>query len=243
MSTRVSLEVFADKISPISSCDRVWEELMSFVEPLGIDALSYYHKPPPGASDFSDKYFSSLGFNEELAKKHRRQHTFFSAILTSNFNPILEPIFWDDVSSKLNLNATQLQDLEDFYKPVPANGVVIPVYGPNSRNGCVVMRFKTAETEFSRENVHLVHFAANQSHLQFCKIIANKTRDNVVLTEREREVLTWVARGKSNAVIAEIVGISHHTVNGYLRRIYLKTQTSDRTTAAIRAVGDGLIDF
>jgi len=55
--------------------------------------------------------------------------------------------------------------------------------------------------EFSRENVHLVHFAANQSHLQFCKIIANKTRDNVVLTEREREVLTWVARGKSNAVI------------------------------------------
>jgi len=44
-------------------------------------------------------------------------------------------------------------------------------------------------------------------------------------------------------VIADIIGISQHTVNGYLRSIYLKTNTSDRTTAVLRGLGDGLIDL
>jgi len=243
MYPRVSLEEFAGKLSAVTSCKEVWNELMGFLQPLGIDALSYYHKPPAGAVDFSDKYFVSLGFDEDLAKEHRRQHTLFSAAFTSNFNPLLEPIFWADVATTLDLTPDQLDQLEAFYRPCPANGLVVPVYGPNSRNGCAVMRFKDFKAPFSRENIFKAHFASNQSHLQFCKIMASNVKNNVILTEREREVLTWVARGKSNAVIAEIVGISHHTVNGYLRRVYLKTQTSDRTTAALRAVGDGLIDF
>ncbi len=243
MYPRVSLEEFAEKIGDVTAYKAVWLALMDFVKPLGIDALSYYHKPPAGAADFSDKYFEATGFDETLAKEHRRQHTLFSTPFTSNFNPLLEPIFWSDVAEKLLWTPEQIEHLEAFYRPCPANGIVVPVYGPNSRNGCVVMRFKDCEAQFSRENIFKAHFASNQCHLQFCKIMASNADNNVVLTEREREVLTWVARGKSNAVIAEIVGISHHTVNGYLRRVYLKTQTSDRTTAALRAVGDGLIDF
>jgi len=129
MSASASLECYAEQVNAVTSLNRVWHELMHFVEPLGINALAYYHKAPPGAADYSDKYFKAIGFDEELAKDHRRNHK------------------------------------------------------------------------------------------------------------------TWVARGKSNAVIADIVGISQHTVNGYLRRVYLKTQTSDRTTAALRAIGDSLIDY
>lgn len=243
MSTRVSLESFADKMSSINVVKDVWQELMDFVEPLGIDALSYYHKPPPGAADFSDKHFVSLGFDKALEEEHRRQHTLFAGAFTSNINTLLEPILWEDLSEKLLWTPAQLKHLHAFYAPFPANGIIVPVYGPNSRNGCVVMRFSDQDCSFAKESVYKVHFASNQCHLQFCKIMAKNADNPVILTEREREVLTWVARGKSNAVIAEIVGISHHTVNGYLRRVYLKTQTSDRTTAALRAVGDGLIDF
>jgi DNA-binding CsgD family transcriptional regulator len=56
------------------------------------------------------------------------------------------------------------------------------------------------------------------------------------LTEREREVLGWVAAGKSNSQIAEIVGASPRTVAKHLQRIYEKLGVESRTAAAMRAV-------
>ena len=56
------------------------------------------------------------------------------------------------------------------------------------------------------------------------------------LTDREREVLGWVAAGKSNAQIAAIVGASPRTVAKHLERIYGKLGVESRTAAAMRAV-------
>lgn len=63
----------------------------------------------------------------------------------------------------------------------------------------------------------------------------------VALTRRQCEILQWVARGKSNSSIACILGISVHTVDTHLRRIYNRLGTSDRTAAAIKAMQRGLI--
>ena len=55
---------------------------------------------------------------------------------------------------------------------------------------------------------------------------------NRLLTLREREVLHWLARGKSNAEIAMILGISAATVGKHLEHIYPKLGVENRTAAA-----------
>lgn len=71
--------------------------------------------------------------------------------------------------------------------------------------------------------------------------LAGERPDCAALTPREREILDWIAKGKSNAVIAQILGISRHTVDTYNRRIFKKLGTADRTTAAIKAMQAGLV--
>lgn len=56
------------------------------------------------------------------------------------------------------------------------------------------------------------------------------------LTLREAEVLTWIARGKSNRDIAEILTLSPRTVNKHLEQIYTKLGVENRTSAAAIAV-------
>jgi DNA-binding CsgD family transcriptional regulator len=56
------------------------------------------------------------------------------------------------------------------------------------------------------------------------------------LTPREREVLDWVAAGKTNRDIATILGASPRTVEKHLERIYEKLGVETRTAAVMRAI-------
>jgi DNA-binding CsgD family transcriptional regulator len=57
-------------------------------------------------------------------------------------------------------------------------------------------------------------------------------REHNSITPREREVLFWLARGKSNAEIGLILGISAATVGKHLEHIYPKLGVENRTAAA-----------
>jgi DNA-binding response OmpR family regulator/DNA-binding CsgD family transcriptional regulator len=61
-------------------------------------------------------------------------------------------------------------------------------------------------------------------------------KQKLLVTEREAEVLLWIARGKSNRDIAQILELSPRTVNKHLEQIYAKLGVENRTAAAALAV-------
>lgn len=54
------------------------------------------------------------------------------------------------------------------------------------------------------------------------------------LTQREAEVLIWIAKGKANKDIGEILGLSPRTVNKHLEQIFVKLGVENRASAAVR---------
>jgi len=82
---------------------------------------------------------------------------------------------------------------------------------------------------------------AQATHMRLCQLLPERPHLEKPLSARELEILDWVARGKSNSVIADILSLSGATVDTYLRRIYEKLDVSDRTSAAVVGVGMGLI--
>ena len=52
------------------------------------------------------------------------------------------------------------------------------------------------------------------------------------LTPRESEVLSWLAKGKTNKDIADILGLSPRTVNKHLEHIFDKLGVETRSAAA-----------
>ncbi len=60
---------------------------------------------------------------------------------------------------------------------------------------------------------------------------AQRLRD-VALTPRETEVLSWLAKGKTNRDIADILGMSHRTVNKHLEHVFEKLGVETRSAAA-----------
>ncbi len=61
-------------------------------------------------------------------------------------------------------------------------------------------------------------------------------RASLPITEREAEVLLWIARGKTNRDIGTILTMSPRTVNKHLEQIFRKLYVENRTTAAVIAL-------
>jgi DNA-binding response OmpR family regulator len=71
---------------------------------------------------------------------------------------------------------------------------------------------------------------------------AAEPASSVNLTDREIETLTWAARGKTSAEIAQIIGLTKATVDAHLDFARAKLGAASRTQAVVEAVRKGLIE-
>ncbi len=70
-------------------------------------------------------------------------------------------------------------------------------------------------------------------------VTGNRVAESLGLTAREAEVLTWIARGKSNGEIATILGVHTGTVKKHVEHIFEKLGVETRTAAAAVTLGIG----
>jgi DNA-binding CsgD family transcriptional regulator len=134
----------------------------------------------------------------------------------------------------------------EYYRAIGIEHVTaVPIYV--DRRLLVSFVLNRAAAQFSdreRELLDIVRpHLANLYRLSVAIDRANATPaggwDTAPLTAREREVLDWVAAGKTNRDIAAILGASPRTVEKHLERIYEKLGVETRTAAVMRVMKHG----
>ena len=132
----------------------------------------------------------------------------------------------------------------EFFEALEQHGLVfgfgLPLYGPRGRNAYASFDFGRPIAQVSEERLGIVRSVPQAAHQRVCMLL-DTTRSLPELSEREQEVLQWIAQGKSFSVIADILDISHDTVKTYAKRIYAKLGTSDRVGAVVKALKLGLV--
>lgn len=103
-----------------------------------------------------------------------------------------------------------------------------------ARNGrSLVAKTSTAQLYLKREPSYT---DTDDNLVLLFELIKGKSEERLrrhrQLTPRERQVLFWVARGKSNSETGTILGISPSTVGKHLERIYQKLGVENRTAAS-----------
>ncbi len=70
---------------------------------------------------------------------------------------------------------------------------------------------------------------------------AQGNRADLMLTDRESQVLTLLVEGKSNSEIADSLSVSVHTAKAHVCSILQKLSVHDRVQAAVKAVKENLV--
>jgi DNA-binding NarL/FixJ family response regulator len=92
----------------------------------------------------------------------------------------------------------------------------------------------------ARRILAFVHVAPTE-HSAPTLSFESPSKSETALSERESEILQFVARGFSNREIADLTGLSRFTIEGYTKSIYRKLAVSSRTAAVFEAKSMGLL--
>ncbi len=120
------------------------------------------------------------------------------------------------------------------------HGFGVPLFGQRGRDAYASFDFGKPIQDVPEGAIGMARSVAQAGHQRICRLIEDQG-DLPALSEREVEVLTWTARGKSMSAIATILELSPETVKTYLKRVYGKLEVSDRVGASIKAIKLGLI--
>jgi LuxR family quorum sensing-dependent transcriptional regulator len=86
-----------------------------------------------------------------------------------------------------------------------------------------------------------LNFAALACASRLAQLGGNVAAVDPLLTDRQRECLSWAASGKTDWEISQILGLSHRTVQEHLSRCIAKLQATNRAHAVATAVLMNLI--
>ncbi len=118
-------------------------------------------------------------------------------------------------------------------------GVHFPVQDGTGLRGSVALLGQ--ELDFDLQQMMELHYLGVHVYDTLGQIRSLSIRTTDTLTDRELDCLNWTAAGKTSAEIAEILGLSEHTVNHYLNRAAKKLDTVNRAQAVAKALRTGLI--
>lgn len=165
------------------------------------------------------------------------------------FDPLLDimrderrPLLWSEVD-QFPLTTSQREYLSSYRKIGFVDGVSVPIWGPNGYwawAGAASDR-PLAICEQTRDDMHLLALLV----LARCRLLRYgvhaPAHAGEGVSKREVDVLYWVLEGKTDEEIATIVGLSKATVKFHIRRATEKLGSSNRITAALKALKSGLL--
>lgn len=149
---------------------------------------------------------------------------------------------WRDVPKFITLRSSDKAVLAKARRHGIGEGLTIPAHVPGDAHGSCSFAWPSGQ-------------AANDDALTFAQSIgsfafeaARRLHSPIAvqrpkLTDRQRECMIWVARGKTDWEISQILGLRRMTVVEHLKNARDRYDATTRVTLTVRALFDGALNF
>lgn len=150
---------------------------------------------------------------------------------------------WSDVYKDASTTEDERRVFDEAATFGLRTGISVPLHGPHG--SFAIMSFaRPWDRELQNRTVIYLQLAAFHFHLKVAKLENSSGVGEVPkLSVREKECISWAARGKSSWEIGKILDISVNTVNFHIKNVKKKLNAASRTVAAIKAVDLGIIEL
>ncbi len=211
----------------------ITSRLHEICESLGFEHACYASNTPINGELIGFATYPEDWREHYLAKGyHLRDPTLTRAIHA------VAPVDWSRLRDTQGY-AEVFRDAADF--AIPETGLSVPIRGAFGDRGVLTLARTCSPAEWASQKraiMQQVQLLASQLHddvLRSGQVLQRIRQPN--LSSREKEVLQWVAAGKSQQDIADILNLSNRTVEVHLRSAREKLGALNTAQAVGRAIG------
>lgn len=211
------------------------------LERLGADRCSYHYTLSYTSQISADALIIQRGFPADWIALYNERN-FREADPIPNF--IMASgitMTWQSVLDQQALTPTQAEFADALHRHGLHHGIGTPLFGPKGMEAYAAIGFDDPEKLNDFDSIREMITIAQAGHRRANVVMQKNFENQVSLSRREKEVLHWIARSKSNTDIATILGLSVTTVEVYVRRLYEKLKVNDRIAATVRGLRWGLV--
>jgi len=236
-----TIRVFAYNCEKSTSLKELNDVIETGLRQIGVKSFAYIHLLPRKKKDMNSGVVKMYFDIPPLLRDFYESYDFYSDEPDLADKPSKSRPFWSSAvkgqaSSYCETLLGEKSEVPGFEKVL-----ILPIFGSQLRNGCFVLEFKDPKSHPTDLQISMLQWAFQLAHYHYVDLYEMDTVSEGRLTQGELEVLKWVALGKSNSVIADILDVSIHRINSYIRKIFLKLNVDDRARAGVQGITLGLI--
>lgn len=229
-SPRISaqdLEAFLTRLPRIDAPVELAEAVAAIGRPLGLDTVmagAIYAGPRPARARF---YFGNWP-PEWMA-------IYTAEVLAAD--PLIcqarrrfAPFTWGELQAEGGLAPEMMAAFETGRQAGWSDGFAVPIHGPAGY--VALVSFAGRDTTLTEHDRALLRAVAHAAHDHGRALLAaDAATAQARLTARERQVMEWVASGKSDWEVGRILGISESTAHFHVERVKRKLDVGSRADA------------
>ncbi|MEM9422609.1 MAG: helix-turn-helix transcriptional regulator [Pseudomonadota bacterium] len=234
----VKLEDFIALTARVADLDELKAYFMRFLDTYGVVAVAAYAFPlaTVGAKEGTSPIICT--FPDDAIE-------FYWKNRCADQDPLMQaslsdwgPVQYSRASSGFDYTPLQRRFFEKLRKEGYADALALPVTSRPAAAAYFVLPLRDARPLDEGEKLVIQH-GCQHFYYQY-RAISNRFKCPT-MTPRERQIMVGILLGKSNVAIAAHLGISDHTVDTHVRRLFAKLEVSSRVEAVIKVMGRDLL--
>jgi LuxR family quorum-sensing system transcriptional regulator CciR len=152
------------------------------------------------------------------------------------------PFAWDDLSTIIDVTPKQAGYMQVAAAQGLARGWTVPIHIPGEATGLCSFVLSTRR-DIPKDSLPAAQYLACFAFEAARRLAARGTPPLPRLTKRQLECVVLAAKGKSDWVAGQILGLAPDTVHKYLEQAKARFGVSSRTELVVRALYDGQLSF
>jgi LuxR family transcriptional regulator, quorum-sensing system regulator BjaR1 len=229
---------FIDSVKTIRDCDELMRQFEAYIGGYGYFAWLVTGIPPQGEK--IDPLIILNGWDSDWYDLYRKSGFVDDDPCVARVRQTTRSFFWSDIEldPRRQSKAARVMNAAGEFRMT--EGFCMPLHGDDGFEAVVTMAGSKPDISAkARSCLGLVSIFVHSQANRLRRPQSNKR----VLSVREREVLTWLATGRSAEAIAAGLGITADSVEVYLRRAAAKLATRGRVRTLVEAFQRGEIQL
>ncbi len=244
------LDQFIEDTNRATSSEEIFLLYQEALKYHGYDGICYCLVTDHPAYGLKADHGAMQNYPDEWIKHYTKKNY-------KEIDPVLQHCFktsdifsWDNLVEHKNLEKDEKLLMIEAKEANLLNGLAMPLHGINGELTAIGLASTNGGVDINKDILHKIRSLSIQFHLSYIEQESSSLsffeinaieHKKITLSNREREILLWMSEGKSDSIIADIIGISYATVRYHMNNIFIKLGVNERTLAVVKAIRHGLI--